>query len=216
MKRFIFLVITLSLLNSCKKEGLMIGMHRTPYMISVYIILKEISCFTDTSEGKNVINLWLGGDHISSNDDRFDYFNKLYKDTSFNMYNYPSEYTALAYPFDKITLSCNTDYDATHPAGMPLDDIVKLKFSSYWDFIQSGYKYPKWYKKPEWESGCALNYEYYLSEINYNNTKLMTPPPYDPHIIFTSTPAALGEYCFTLKLTTNGETFTTTFTHTFE
>ena len=37
-----------------------------------------------------------------------------------------------------------------------------------------------------------------------------------PLIHFASQPAEPGEYTFTLEMTTNGETLTTEFTHTFE
>ena len=91
--------------------------------------------------------------------------------------------------------------------------IVKVKFESYWNYIQNGYQYPDWCKKGLQLGRCS--FEYLLSEINNDNSKLICWPD-SPTITFTSSPTTPGEYTFTMELTTNGETFTTTFTKKFE
>ena len=58
-------------------------------------------------------------------------------------------------------------------------------------------------------------YNKYLSDINFDNSKLINSHR-QPEVIFTTSPATPGEYTFTMELTTNGETFTTTFTKKFE
>ena len=63
-----------------------------------------------------------------------------------------------------------------------------------------------------------------FDDVNADRTKLMCAhfltskisPSYVAEIEFLSQPAELGEYTFTLEMTTNGETLKTEFTHTFE
>ena len=217
MKRLIFLFISLIALCGCSNNDDIkdTGVWDTPYLISNYLLVDNITC-TQSSGSDNIALLrYYGKDLLalsSATWESFSYFNKLYNDNSFNKTNYPGAYSALAYPIDKITLSCDSDYDAKHPAGTPLDDIVKLDFESYREFIQNNYQYPEWYTKKECGYG-AVPLKYYLSEINSDNTTLASKKLGE--LIFTERPAA-GEYNFTLELTINGETLTTTFTCTFK
>lgn len=218
MKRLIFFALAALTLCSCKKDEDPgeTGVWPTPYMITNYLLIEKISCFHYENQANNAITLRYSGEdilNVKATKEKFAYFNKMYNDTSFSGCTYPGAYSALAYPFDKVTLSCNSDYDAKHLAGDVLDDIVKLQFESYWDFLQNGYQYPEWYTEKMCGYG-RVPLEYYLSELNSNNSKLASIK--ESSMIFTSLPATLGEYTFTLELTTNGETFTTTFTHKFE
>lgn len=210
MKRLLFLFISLFALSSCNKEQPETGMLYTPYLISNYLLLEEITC-TPSELYNNEAYLSYYGENCG---DKLSYFSKLYNDTSYNNFILPGSQQALAYPLDKITLSCNSDYDDKHPAGTPLDDIVKLKFTSYLDYIENGYQYPEWYKKEKGYGLGEIPFEYYLSEINSDNTKLASRGVH--RLIFTELPNVAGEYNFTLELTTNGETFTATFTHVFD
>ena len=217
MKRLIFLFISLFSLSSCIDDGKDTGVWPTPYMISNYVLTEEIVCSSSEIYSNFVSLNYYGEDLLASlraTYERFSYFSKLYNDNSFNKANTPGGYSALAYPIDKITLSCDSDYDAKHPAGTPLDDIVTIEFDSYWDFIQNGYQYPDWYtvKEKDWYGSMRL--EYYLSEINSDNTKLASRKV--NRLLFTELPTVLGGYNFTLELTTNGKTLTTTFTHVFD
>lgn len=49
--------------------------------------------------------------------------------------------------FEEVHLACTgasvSEWDAGHPVGARLDDAVKLRFSSYADFVRSGYADPK-------------------------------------------------------------------------
>lgn len=213
MKRLILIFISLIALCSCSSNNddpkyAAVGI--TPYLISNYLLLEKITC-TQSDLYNNEVYLRYYGENCG---DKFSYFNKLYNDTSFNKGNYPGAHQALAYPIDKITLSCDSDYDDKHPAGTPLDDIVKLKYTSYLDFIHNDYQYPEGYKKEEGYRLGEILFEYYLSEINNDNTKLASRAV--STITFTELPTVAGEYNFTLELTSNGETLTTTFTHVFD
>ena len=219
MRKYLFCLLFAALaLCGCKKDEYRgeTGVWPTPYLITNYLLIEEISCFHHENQANNAIYLRFSGENIydaKATEDKFAYLSNMYNDTSFTGSTHPGAYSALAYPFDEITLSCNSDYDAEHLAGEPLDDIVKLKFESYWDFLQNGYQYPEWYTEKVCGYG-RVPYELYLSELNSNNSKLVSIK--QSPMIFTTSPATPGEYTFTLELTTNGETFTTTFTHKFE
>ena len=178
MKRLVFFVFAALALCGCKKDEYpgLTGVWPTPYLITNYLLIEEISCFHHENQANNAIYLRFSGENIydaKATEDKFAYLSNMYNDTSFTGSTHPGAYSALAYPFDKITLSCNSDYDAEHLAGEPLDDIVKLKFESYWDFLQNGYQYPEWYTDKN--SGYGLvPFEYYLSELNSNNSKLVS------------------------------------------
>lgn len=218
MKRLLFLFISLLAFWGCNNNDIKdYASLTTPYMISNYVLTEKIACSSSEIYSNFVSLNYYGEDLLASlraTYERFSYFSKLYNDNSFNKANHPGAYSALAYPIDKITLSCDSDYDAKHPAGTPLDDIVTIEFDSYWDFIQNGYQYPDWYtvKEKDWYGSMRL--EYYLSEINSDNTKLASRKV--NRLLFTELPTVLGEYNFTLELTTNGKTLTTTFTHVFD
>ncbi len=211
MKRFILTTIVAFVLSGCKsdEEILATGTSQTSYLVTGYILIDEVSYDNTTIKfsGDRI------RDHKTSDMEKFKYFSEFYNDTSYTGHTYPGSNDAIAYPFDKITMSCYSEFDAKHPAGTPLDDIVKVKFESYWNYIQNGYQYPDWCKKGLQLGRCS--FEYLLSEINNDNSKLICWPD-SPTITFTSSPTTPGEYTFTLELTTNGETFTTTFTHKFE
>ena len=48
--------------------------------------------------------------------------------------------TAIGTDFQKIEISCNKGYNAEHPAGTLLNDIVRLISGTPHPFIKSGYK----------------------------------------------------------------------------
>lgn len=154
---------------------------------------------------------WCGDDYEFA--EKINYLSTLYGDTSYDGYNRPGSHIALAYPIDNITIHCDKNFDTKHPAGEPLDDIVKLNYQSYYNFIQNGY-HP--YTLNEQYLQDVDSYSLCFDCINADITKLVSMNyPYNV-ITFAASPETPGEYTFTLEMTTNGETLTTEFTHTFE
>lgn len=146
----------------------------------------------------------------------------IYNDNYYTGGIHPGMHPALAYPLDKITISCDADFDAEHPAGEPLDDIAQLGFCSFYPFIENGYQY---FPMPDdWWYNDRIRYTMPFASVNAEVTKLLwayfltsrISPSYVAKIEFASQPAEPGEYTFTLEMTTNGETLKTEFTHTFE
>lgn len=72
--------------------------------------------------------------------DKSEYFSELYGDNSYvGKFRFWSN-SALAYQIEKITTWSDKDFDAEHPAGAPLDNIVALSLGTYYNFNQSGRK----------------------------------------------------------------------------
>lgn len=196
-------------------------MWASPHFITEYIIPSKIKAISNLPGNLyvevtgDVYKTFRGKDYKDYN--KALYFAQMYGDTSYNGGVHEGQHSALAYPIEKITICCNSDFNAEYPAGKPLDDIVKLDFKTYYDFIKSGYTAYKdnpWWLDPE-EEDLSLPFD----SINEDVTKLISV--YLAHgsmgnIRFISTPDELGEYTFTLEMKINGEMFKSEFTYTFE
>lgn len=157
MKRLVFFVFAALALCSCSNgdEDVYNETRQTPYLISAYAFINAMSVrqyeALDGGSDINVIEFKESFIRANRNSEKeqHSYFSNLYGDTSYTGYTFRFSCPALAYPFDNITMSCNSDFDDEHLAGEPLDDIVQLKFGSFWEFIQNGYEYPEGCEKPD-------------------------------------------------------------------
>ena len=150
--------------------------------------------------------------------DKAEYLSDLYGDISYPGKVQPGEHAALAYPIEKISLWCGKDFDAEHPVGTPLDDIVSLYFETYYDFVQSGYKDYK-EDNPEWVDPTLEEYLLSFEKVNADITKLTQVSISQnafANVRFNSVPTELGEYPFTVVMTVNGEELRYSFNFTFE
>ena len=205
------------------------SMRTSPHFITEYVVLSNVKVKVNAAGG---IDVKIGGDNYSTYRDKdykyyekAKYFSEIYGDTYYNKKISGWLHPALAYPIEKITISCDKDFDAEHPVGKPLDDIVLLEYSTYYKFIKSGYKLtfdnPWWFDKEEEVLTSPLN------SINADVTKLAkvilklsdednTWDNFFGRLVFASAPAEPGEYTFTLEMTSNGKIYKTVVTHTFE
>ena len=117
-------------------------------------------------------------------------FIEFYGDTSYQGVVCPGTATALAYPIDKITISCEKDFDAEHPAGEPLDDVVKLDYTSFYNFVKGGYVYD--FNKIPYDADF---YSCTFDNVTADVTHLMQARTYGsyygdrPVVVFASAPA---------------------------
>ena len=103
-----------------------------------------------------------------------------------------------------IDITSNADYDADHPAGTPLNDLVCIRFRSPKSYIDGGYKTQGWRSE-------ILEYE--LNELQPDDTKLMWAASacYDPNFLydydfalyFKQAPTAKSQHTLSINLTTN-------------
>ncbi|MBR5862999.1 MAG: hypothetical protein IKY76_00370 [Alistipes sp.] len=222
MRKILFLAFVALSFCSCKDniDNKLVGSWASKHFITEYLVASEIA--VDNVSG--TLCLEVSGEEYSvfNGEDKAMELTNLYNDNAFKGGVYPGLHPALAYPIDKITICANKDFDAEHPVGEPLDDIARLGFNSFYPFIANGYEY--FPTSEEWWYPDRLPYSIPFADINAEVTKLIEAyfttwqisPSYVAKIEFASQPEKAGEYTFTIEMTTNGETFETTFTHTFE
>ena len=148
-------------------------------------------------------------------------FAEFYGDTSYEGSVYPGMSKSLAYPIEKITISCYENFDAEHPAGEPLDDIVKLEYKTFYEYVKNGYKNQEttpvgvpdgWGEIDKFLCFNTIKTDYAtLVFLHSTNATIALPI-----IRFASAPTEPGEYYFVLETTINGEVFKSEFAYTFE
>jgi hypothetical protein len=225
MRKLFFIIATCFIFFGCKGEDASPEMPETEswfslHFITEYIVASKIEVEINKESGELCLKV-LGDEYKTWNNKEISqealYFINLYNDDSYYRVVQPGMNRALAYPLDKITICCDKDFDAEHPAGTPLDDIVALRLKTYYDFIKSGYKaYND--NAPNISSALKVrnvNFE----DINADNSKLasieLAHNTLSP-ILFNSAPTELGEYPFTIEMTINGEVLKHSFNFTFE
>ena len=223
MKKFLFIALTLFALCSCEKkaEEIQEDPPIRPY-VSLYVLPSKLEivkdCGSPSLRFKGEMQYTIGDDIP----DEIKRLRQIYGDTTRVRMNSSLTVAALAYPIDEITICCDKDFDARHKAGEPLDDIALLDFATYYPFIQNGYNR----FTPPAESayyGDLMRYTVCFDCVNADITKLTAYlKPLDhlgcntPSIKFRTSPDIKGDYTFTVDVTMNGKTMTTTFTHSFE
>lgn len=226
MKKYLFLAFIAFALFGCKESDSFSEMPETeswfsPHFITEYIVASKIEVEINKESGELCLKV-SGDEYQTWNNKEVSqeamYFTNLYNDNAYYGSVQPGMNRALAYPLDKITICCDKDFDAEHPAGTPLDKIALLYFSTFYPYIEGGYKSLDSYYNDRIRR--MMNF----AQINADRTKLMWVDFITSHISqnyvgkieFLTPPEKAGEYTFTLEMTTNGETLKTEFTHTFE
>lgn len=226
MKKLLFIIATCFIFFGCKGEDASPEMPETEtwysrHFITEYIVASKIEVEINKESGELCLKVF-GDEYKTWNNKEISqealYFINLYNDNAYYGRVQPGMSRALAYPLDKITIYCDKDFDAEHPAGTPLDKIALLYFSTFYPYIEGGYKNLDSYYNDRIRR--MMNF----AQINADRTKLMwadfitsqISPSYVAQIEFLTPPEKAGEYAFTLEMTTNGETLKTEFTHTFE
>lgn len=218
MKKYLFCLIAAMVFMGCSNEdGKISGAERSSHFITHFVVVDNIEC----SIGNNpfvapVVYIRCGGKilHDGQYGNGFTLLQEMYGDTSFTGSTVPFSNGAYAYPIDKISVITDNDFDAEHPAGTAIDDIVKLKFASYEPFISNGYQYPEVDESAVLGGGLVSMGEFFLTEINREMSKLISAKK-SPSLKFMKEPDVAGMYSFSLQITFNGETLETRFELTF-
>lgn len=126
------------------------------------------------------IKITFKGDLITSGRS-FDALSIYYNDLSYNRYTIDGPRTAINDSIYKIEVYTVENFDASHPAGSDISDLIECRYISYYDYIQSGYK------KEDKDVGQYIDMTEYwgiegakmlkdeLTKINNRNTKLIAP-----------------------------------------
>ena len=135
-------------------------------------------------------------------------------DTDFNNYVWGVSFFSrrvFADNYGSVHLTSDRDWDALHPAGTYLDDIVSWVAYTYSEFIRSGYVKGK----GSLEDG-EYRYVVKLSEIQAKQAEMISDEMgfcHSPRIRFLSAPADEGPHTLTLTITTTeGKTYRPTIT----
>ena len=140
-----------------------------------------------------------------------------YKEERYEHPNTPGindAYTAVATDFVDIDITVSPAYDAAHPDGSSLADIIKVTFTTLKPFIDAGYKYTQNYS--EWNCDgmvCQTHPNYYhcvkmMNEMTARDMTLLGP---SMALEFTTPPTRSGAYTLTLKMTSDeGDVYTST------
>lgn len=159
-------VVSVALFYGCDNDDNNINPGRTPKFseksyISVYIKAKQLRYFYmsdtyDSIQTDPYIRFSLLGEWY--NDEAAEKVAREFGDTAY--YRVPGFYfldSVVSDSIKKIDVTCRSDYDAQHPKGTSLADIVLFCGRSYYDFIRNGYTVVDAEKnKPENDNLCKF------------------------------------------------------------
>ncbi|MDE5729928.1 MAG: hypothetical protein K2H81_00155 [Alistipes sp.] len=130
---------------------------------------------------------------------RFERLAERNGDTSFNRWidhwrADPSDWPYTVYTwadnFQSMHVTSDADWDEAHPAGTPLDDILRIKIETYAEFVRSGYQtYPH----------ISIEKSMLISELTPEDMEMIACYP---EIRFTSAPTISPNHTLTLEWTT--------------
>lgn len=171
------------------------------------------------------VTVWLYGDRICYDPEgpkgRFKELSEKYNDLQYNQRILePWGYEALADEFMSIDVVSDRDWDAEHPAGTSLANIITFLSSSPYRFIQSSYTDAyDWVNAPEEYINLRLGngpgswpIEKPLNELTREDL-ILTAPQFILH--FDSLPASEQEHNLTITLRSDEKTISGTFAVTF-
>lgn len=104
-----------------------------------------------------------------------------------------------------IHITSNNDWDETHPAGTPLDDLFEITMNSFTEFIRNGYAFESTSPQPDPVIRGARKIVKPVSELTPDELAIIQR---DPLFIVLSTPTLAEEHTLTFTLTnTNGKEY---------
>ena len=220
MRKIFFITFIIITLFSCSKESDKPQNSYTlsPHYISIYVVPSDIKVIPANDifyiEFNGTIYPTYKGEDYMYND-IVKSLSDLYGDTYYKRTVKPmvSSHPALAYPIDEISIYCDKNFDTEHPAGEPLNDIAKMNYKSYYNFIKNGYL-PYTQNHPNEQD--VDSFSFCFEDINAEMTKLISLKYKFTSIEFASQPETPGEYTFTLEMTINGKVYKSEFSYTFE
>lgn len=107
-------------------------------------------------------------------------------------YNYPSTKRAFAFNWRTLTVTSNKRYDAAHPAGQPLNDLIEFNGLTFGPYIMSGYNK----QVQEFNYICKL-----LSDCSSQELSMLSANTWDfPRLYFLKSPDKKEEHTITVRL----------------
>ena len=200
--------------NSCNTVPHESGVTFHKTFISCYVIPEHM--LIGGSLGK--VTLLVNGDAITSGE-IFDELSRLNNDLSYNRYAATGPTKVINGNISKIELETVDAFDANHPAGSDISELVELQYISFYDYIQNGYRESGERNSEDYKDmGAYYNkdgakiFKSKLSEIDYADMKLVAD---DFVLKFYSVPKNKGIYKFKLIFRMQDMVIETLFEHEF-
>lgn len=241
-------IIALGLLSGCDPGY---QMTKCPSYVVCYTNLKSVELSAESSNSRCIV-VNSGCDFskscgLHSSGDKKDRYNQLcqkHNDLSYNQYRLiggtldEESVTYLDSDFSEITVTADKDFDATHPAGANLSDLVRFMSWSPYKYILSGYSKYYHYDKSDVSEAFDTLMRIYINKEYFDNATEATCYPIDKLIkdltsddlillgqdfplflgllYFDKTPDIKGEYNIAVTIKTdNGKVFSETVKLTF-
>ena len=210
---YIAMLALLCSLWSCEEEEPISGATYNKTCITGYVVPEYFS----TGKVDSGVKFHLRGDVITSGT-AFKKLSQKYNDLSYNRYTVYGPCQALEDGLCKMKVETIKPFDATHPAGSNISDLIECRYISFCDYIRSGYQEEEkvWEQYLDLEEYCSFEGAKLmvanLQSLNYNNTQLMGT---DFVLTFKKEPEEKGVYRFILTLQTQDKEINKVFEYEF-
>lgn len=167
---------------------------KSPSYVDCYVNLESINLSVETSDPQ-CIRITHGSDFLliayglrskgAAEKEKYDQLCKKHNDLSYNKYRSLSKHveydsvTYAEYDFTEITVTSDKDYDAAHPAGESLSDIVRFMSWSPYRYILSGYSRYYHYDKSDVSDAFDTMMRIYINREYFDNATDATCYPVD-------------------------------------
>lgn len=167
---------------------------KSPSYVDCYVNLESINLSVETSDPQ-CIRITNGTDFslfvayglrsTGAEKEKYDQLCKKHNDLSYNKYVCLPPYgdfdsvTYTEYDFTEITVTSDKDYDAAHPAGESLSDIVRFMSWSPYRYILSGYSRYYHYDKSDVSDAFDTMMRIYINREYFDNATDATCYPVD-------------------------------------
>lgn len=181
------------------------GASFTKELIQAYIVPKTLEVSQYASE-KEKFQLLFDGDRIDQWQNPNTLFKSIaekYGDTHYNTVTVPFRHTTLSTGITAIKVTSDKEFDAMHPAGASLNDVVRLTASSLYYFVKDGYKNTR-PDTPEFTNNFSGQCQGVSMMLNNLRTEELNLLSYFFELKFTTIPPA-GEQTFTVTCQFDGE-----------
>ncbi|WP_373763722.1 MULTISPECIES: hypothetical protein [Bacteroidales] len=161
--------------------------------------------FIEMQDGKPVMRLLFDGEWYGCGSEKHKFLTWINADTAYNKHGWAfTGYSALMHTLLSVDVISLDDYDAQHPKGSSLNDIVRYYFISHYDFIQGGY-----------DPAIPTVGKCLLSEFPTDGVPMIWEP--HTYMEFISKPSVAGEHKMQVIATLkNGPKLSTSMTASFE
>lgn len=164
--------------SSCSNEEAISGAIYCKNYVSAYLV-PEVVAESDAADGIGM-NFTIKGRVINSGTE-YEELAETYGDKSFNRYVVYGPRLAVSDGLLGVSVVTVKDFDALHPAGSDVSDLIEIQYISFLDYVKSGYK-----AEPKDVESYADMMAYYavdgarllnsaLQSVNYENTRLIAP-----------------------------------------